>query len=269
MGHERVSSLPRKTQKWVDLIKKMGSMYSDGIPVEVVAAQTLQNVRRQYENLSRDDTVISRDDTVKTVFTFLVVFSRACRFDDPIGELKATGVPFPDEPTLLSIVKALRQQMPMREAASEYGQLALAAAADALGQWYKDNATTQLPLFKPTIDFLESWRRLGTGSGFCELSRLFFGRLTERYLNYFLDRAASATFPSLQQRNQFQHDVRSHVDDVSKHAFETAKITQSFAAGWFNGHARDHIPSEREVEGFLAIAFGKLRDELRREEEGK
>lgn len=262
MGHERVSSLPQKTQKWVDLVKKMGSMYSDGIPVETVAAQTLQNVRCQYENLSRDD-------AVKTVFTFLVVFSRACRFDDPIGELKDTGVPLPDEPTLLSIVKALRQQMPMDEAASEYGQLALAAAADALGQWYKDNSTKQLPLFKPTSDFLESWCRLGTGSGFCELSRLFFGRLTERYLNYFLDRAASATFPSIQQRNQFQHDIKSHVDDVSKHAFETAKITQSFAAGWFNAHARDHVPGEREVEGFLAIAFGKLRDELRREGEGK
>lgn len=262
MGHERVSSLPQKTQKWVDLVKKMGSMYSEGIPVASVAAQTLQNVRRQYESLSRDD-------AVRTVFTFLVAFSRAFRFDDPIGELKATGVPLHDEPTLLSIVKALRQQVPMGEAASEYGQLALAAAADALGQWYKDNATTQLPLFKPTSDFLESWRRLGTGSGFCELSRLFFGRLTERYLNYFLDRVASATSPSIQQRNQFQHDVKSHVDDVSKHAFETAKITQSFAAGWFNAHARDHVPGEREVEGFLAIAFGKLRDELRRGEEGK
>jgi len=237
-------------------------MYSDGIPAAVIAAQTLHNVRHQYENLSRDD-------TVKAVFNFLVVFSRACRFDDPIGELKDASVSLPDKPSLLSIVKALRQQIPMDEAASEYGELALAAAADALGQWYKDNTTKQLPLFKPRSDFLQSWHRLGTGSGFCELSRLFFGRLTERYLNYFLDRAASATFPSIQQRNQFQDDMKSHIDDVSKHAFETAKITQSFAAGWFNAHARDYVPGEREVEGFLAIAFGKLRDELRREEEGK
>jgi len=262
MGHERVSSLPQKTQKWIDLVKKMGAMYSDDIPVAIVAAQTLQNIRRQYESLSRDD-------AVKAVFAFLVAFSRAFRFDDPSGELKATGVHLPDKPTLLSIVKALRQQLPMAEAASEYGQLAFAAAADAFGQWYKDNATKQLPLFRPTSGFIDSWRHLGTGSGFCELSRLFFGRLTERYLNYFLDRAASATLPSLKQRNQFQHDFKSHINDVSKHAFETAQITQSFAAGWFNAHARDHLPGEREVEGFLAIAFGKLRDELRREEERK
>jgi hypothetical protein len=47
------------------------------------------------------------------------------------------------------------------------------------------------------------------------------------------------------------------------------QITQSFAAGWFNAHARDKLPDNKEVEGFLAIAFGKLRDELRREGESK
>jgi hypothetical protein len=261
MGHERVSSLPRKSQKWVELVKKMGSMYSDDISVGAIAAQTLQNLRRQYEGLSRDE-------AVKTIFNFLVIFSRASRFDDPVRELRDSGVPFPDEPTLLSIVKVLRDHLPADDATSEYGQLAFAAAADALGQWYKDNATKQLPLFRPTSEFLESWNRLGSGSGFCELARLFFGRLTERYLNYFLDRAASASFPSIQQRNRFHQEIRSHVDEVSKHAFETAKITQSFAAGWFNAHAQDHVPGEREVEGFLALAFGKLRDELRREEEG-
>ncbi len=263
MGHERVSSLPQKSQKWIDLVKNMSSMYPDGFPVAIVAAQTLHNVRLQYESLSRDE-------AIKTVFAFLVSFSRACRVEDPIVELKATGVSLPDDPTLLSLVKALRQQVPVEEATSEYGQLALAAAADALGQWQKDNIPRQLLLFQTKINFFESWRRLGTGSGFCELSRLFFGRLTERYLNYFLDRVASATFRSIHQRNQFEHDIKSHVDDVSKHAFETAKITQSFAAGWFNAHALgDHVPGERQIENFLGLAFGKLRDELYREEAGK
>ncbi|MCZ7641337.1 MAG: hypothetical protein M5U12_37945 [Verrucomicrobia bacterium] len=124
-----------------------------------------------------------------------------------------------------------------------------------------------MPLFTPSTEFLDSWRPLGHGSGFCELSRLFFGKLTERYLNYFLERAASVTCPSLEHREQFQDGIRSHVDAVSKQAFETAKITQSFAAGWFNGHARDRVPTEREIEGFLSVAFGKMRDELRREEQ--
>jgi len=261
MGHERVGFLP-KTQRWNDLVKLMGEMYPSEVPIATIATQTLKIVRTRYETLSKDD-------AVKEVFTFLVAFSRACRFDDVKTQLQNSGIRMPDQPTLLSVVKSLRECIPTHEIASEYGQLALGAAADAIGQWHKLHTTSQLSLFQPSVDFFESWRGIGDGAGFCELARLYFGKLTERYLNYFLDRTASAIFPSIQQREQFQQEIRTHVDDVSKHAFETAKITQSFAAGWFNKNTRERVPDSKEIEGFLTIAFGKLRDELRREEEAK
>jgi hypothetical protein len=259
MGHERVGLLP-KTKKWNDLVRQVGSVYTSEFPVASIAATTLQNVRKRYEALFRDD-------TVKEVFAFLVTFSRACRFPNTSNELKNSGIFMSEQPTPLSIIKALHQRVPKHEATSEYGQLALAAAADAIGQWHKQHSTIQMPMFKPSPEFFESWRDLGKGAGFCELARLYFGKLTERYLNYFLDRAASAKLPNIQQRDRLQHDIKKYIDDISKHAFETAKITQSFAAGWFTAHTREGLPDPQEIEGFLAIAFGKLRDELRREEE--
>lgn len=126
-----------------------------------------------------------------------------------------------------------------------------------------------MALFQPKSDFLESWRDVGGGSGFCELSRLYFGKLTERYLNYFLDRASTATFATINERERFRRDISSSLDEVSKHAFETAKITQSFAAGWFTKNTRDGLPDSKQIEGFLSIAFGKLREELRREGNAK
>jgi len=261
MGHERVGFLP-KTRRWNDLVKQMGEMYPSDIPIATIATQTLRIVRKRYETLSNDE-------VVKEVFTFLVAFSRACRFKDAQIQLQNSGIRMPEQPTLLSVVKALRECVPTHEAASEYGQLAIAAAADAIGQWHQFHTASQLSLFQPSANFFESLRKVGDGSGFCELARLYFGKLTERYLNYFLDRAASATFPSIKQREQFQQDIQAHIDDVSKHAFETAKITQSFAAGWFNKNTREKVPDSKEIEGFLAVAFGKLRDELRREEEAQ
>jgi len=258
MGHERVGFLPR-TKKWVDVVMGMRSVYSDNVPVSDVAAQTLQNVRKQYETLFQDEGVVS-------IFAFLVAFSRACRYRNPQDELKASGINVPDKPNLLSIVKALKHKVPINEVTSEYGQLAIAAAADAIGYWSIQNTTKQLPLFEPSNEYFESWRELGKGSGFCELTRMFFGRLTERYLNYFLDRAASSAFSNISQYEQFHKNIHNHLDDVSKHAFETAKITQSFAAGWFNSHTQDKVPNLKEIEGFLAIAVGKLREERRREE---
>lgn len=261
MGHERVGFLP-KTKKWTNLVSYMSSEYSSDKTIALVSTQTLKNVRKQYENLSRDD-------VIKKIFSFLVIFSRACRFENPSEELLLRDIQFPENPTLLSIIKILKEQIPSKTLFTEYGQIALAAAADAIGQWYKQNTSSQLILFKQSNEFYENWRKLGTGSGFCELARLFFGRLTERYLSYFLDRAASATFSNIYQRERFQQDLKTHIDDISKHAFETAMITQSFAAGWFNAHTQEKFPDDREIVGFLSVAFGKLRDELRREDESK
>lgn len=261
MGHERVGILP-KTKPWNALLGQMVDLNSSESQVSSIASQTLKNVRHRYETLFRDPVVID-------IFIFLVAFSRACRFHDTQTQLKKSGISLPLYPSLLSVVKALRESVSFHDANSEYGQLALAAAADAIGQWHKQHVTKQLHLFQSSPDFFESWRTLGHGAGFCELARLFFGRLTERYLKYFLDRAASATFQSIQQREHFQREIRFHLDAVSTHAFESAKITQSFAAGWYERHTREGIPDLKEVEGFLTVAFGKLRDEIRREEEAK
>jgi hypothetical protein len=120
-------------------------------------------------------------------------------------------------------------------------------------------------LFGSSDEAVNVWKKAANGAGFCELSRLFFAKFTERYLNYFLEREASAALPTIEDRERFREQLRQHVDQISQHAFETAKITQSFAAGWYNRHARRGRPSQREVERFLSIAFGKIREELLRE----
>ena len=64
----------------------------------------------------------------------------------------------------------------------------------------------------------------------------------------------------------FRQQLQKHLGDVSKHSFETAKITQSFAAGWFNKNAAKDQPSIAQLRHFLSYAFEKLREDLRRED---
>ena len=52
---------------------------------------------------------------------------------------------------------------------------------------------------------------------------------------------------------------------ITEHAFEISKIMQSYAAGWFNKHALDIVPSQDSVTDFLRMSFGKVREELRLE----
>ena len=74
----------------------------------------------------------------------------------------------------------------------------------------------------------------------------------------------TVVFP-LGPSERFAAELRSHVNAISHHAFETSKIAQSFAAGWYNNHIKNKTPSDREIQAFLSTAFGKIREELQRE----
>ncbi len=257
MGHERIPALP-KTQKWRDVVQQIASIYTSETEVADIAKQTIQIVRSRLRQ-------ITRDDGVKAAFQFLVNLSVASRSENPQEYLLDIGIELPNSPTPLSFAKAVKAWMAPKINSLEYGRIAQGAATDAISIWYNQNKTTQGRLFESLDDPFEVWRKAGNGAGFCELSRLFFARFTERYLSYFLEREASAVLEGIHERNEFRRQLEEHVEEISQHAFETAKITQSFAAGWFNKHAREGIPDEKAIEGFLSIAFGKIRDELLRE----
>lgn len=151
------------------------------------------------------------------------------------------------------------------EGAPEYAAIAASAASDALAEWYDRARPREESLFESLRTPYETWRQLSSAAGFCELARLFFARSTERYLNYFLERSASEVAPGLAARERFRESLHRHVAETSLHAFETAKITQSFAAGWFNKHARQATPDREAVKRFVSFAFDKMREALAHE----
>ena len=255
MGHVRTGVLP-KTQQWQDIVQQLAGSHVSETEVADIAQQTIQNVRSQFRHIMRDNGVLG-------AFQFLVNLAVASREENPQTWLLNIGIELPDNPTPLSFAKAVNAWIEPQRDSFEYSEIAQRAAGDAISSWYRENQPTTRSLSKSLEDPFEVWRKAGNGAGFCQLSRLFFAKFTQRYLAYFLDREASAAL------GDFGQQLERHVDTISLHAFETAKITQSFAAGWFNEHATEGIPSEEEVKGFLAFALEKMRDELQREGDKK
>ncbi len=198
---------------------------------------------------------IQRDSGVQAVFQFLVTLSSG-RIQEFIPE---TGPATP-----FALANALHGWLDSKRESLEYAQIAEGATNDAITAFYRDH-NQQTELFSEGSNDSAVWRQAASGAGFCELARLFFAKFTARYLNYFLEREASVACSTIAQRDRFEERLTEQIDGVSRHAFETAKITQSFAAGWYNRHAAHRPPSDAEVEGFLSVAFGKIREELRRE----
>ena len=257
MGHIRTGVLP-KTQKWRDIVQQIAGMHVSETEVADIAQQTIQKVRSRFRHIMRDNGVLA-------AFQFLVSLAVASREENPQAWLLDIGIELPDSPTLLSFGKAVSAYVEPKRDSLEYGEIAQQAAGDAIFEWHRENQPTMVLLFKSLEDPFEVWRKAGDGAGFCGLSRLFFAKFTQRYLEYFLEREAPAALGYISDRIKFGQQLEEHVDAISLHAFEASKISQSFAAGWFNRYAKEGTPNEKEIKRFLSIAFGKMRDELQQE----
>ncbi len=255
MGHERIGILPRR-RRWSKVVEGMAAAALSREETEVLAAKVLKNVSSRFLN-------IASDSGVQAAFGFLIGLVA------PLGIRgeKSGCVPEVDldnDPSPLQLVADLQRWVDGSRQSQEYSSLAVAAASDAIAIWTKQTQAKP-SLFRDRDTASEIWNRASSGGGFSEVTRLFLAKFTERYLNYFLEREASAALRSLGERNSFSAHVRDHVQNVSLHAFETAKIAQSFAAGWFNRHVKNQIPRDTEIKGFLGLCFSKLHEELVRE----
>jgi len=257
MGHERIGTLP-KMRRWRDLVEALGEPSFSHEDTGKIASQTLQNVSNQYRR-------VMFDNGVKAAFRFLIAISVSSRRNDPKKWLAESGIRVDGDPTPLALTKAAHTFIRAHQESPEYARIAQFAAGDAIVHWHRSQSPPQATLFDLPDDPFDIWKKASNGSGFCELSRLFFAKYTERYLNYFLEREASASIASIKQRDEFMHSLDEFMDEISRHAFETSKITQSFAAGWYNKNVDNDIPSDQKVDGFLRLAFEKIREELYRE----
>lgn len=260
MGHERLGLLP-KTKPWRDIVDAVTTSADEPRLVAQIAKSVLERVQDRFLRLAHDE-------ANTRAFEFLIHLSIAARKTDPKGYLVDAGLRTTDDPTPLELTGAALNWIGATSDA-EHNNLAASALIDTIGKWYRNNAEVQHDLFKSRNNFAATWHRSGDGRGFCELAREFFSNYTERYLKYFLDREVTAALPNLKSRENFERNLSAHVEDISQHAFETARITQSFSAGWFNKFAREGIPSDREISYFLSRAFGKLASELTEEAGGQ
>jgi len=255
MGHERIGFLPR-TKRWREVVASINDVPTGNESTTAkIADNTLTNVQSRFRRLHADE-------GIQAAFGYLIALAST---HIPISSgLASPDIELTDNTSPVRIASQLNEWVNLHSSSREYAELACRAASDTIVEWTKSHSA-QGQLFDESTSASSIWAQAANGAGFCEVSRLFFANLTNRYLRYFLEREASTQISSIEDREKFNDNLKTHVKSVSKHAFETSKITQSFAAGWFNKHAHDKRPSDSEIKSFLAIAFGKLHEEIQRE----
>ncbi|SEM57446.1 hypothetical protein SAMN05216436_105219 [bacterium A37T11] len=258
MGHERIGNLP-KTERWRGIVKSISNYSEANDTIVDIAAQTTKNVRKRFHYIDNDGSVFA-------AFKFIITLSHFAKSNNAFEKLEEKGIQLPRDFNLYDLAFCIQNYVIENAGSKEYSSLATQSIIETVGDWAKAHETNQSSLFDSNHNSLGVWQKAANGTGFCELSRLFFSKFTERYLKYFLEREAAANIDNLFDRTQFNKNLENHVDRISKHAFETSKITQSFAAAWFNKHAKEKLPTDKRIQGFLSFAFQKISSELIREE---
>jgi len=258
MGHKRYNYLP-KTKPWNELVKEMDAFPSGDGDVVQIANQTLKNVKNQFDKLENDPSVFA-------TFEYLLELSKAFQKENPYGYLKEKGIFKENEFSVIKLGRWLKKYKCGEAESKEYQTLAQQAGIDALNKWYKDNVDAGVTLFSRGVDNEFVFSKIGKAGKFSDLTRYYFASFTERYLKYFLERNASSTITNINERERFNRSIERHIKDISLHALETTKITESFIAGWHNKFEKDSFPSKREIKKFLSFSFQKMKGELLREE---
>lgn len=258
MGHKRLGYLP-KTKAWRLIVEQLGGYSLGTVDAASIAMNTLKRIQYRYSGLKDDP-------SINSAFEYLVHVSLAFQKENPAKYLRENNILESDDLSLIKIARGALTYKSDKVESYEYQTFARQAAIDAINNWYGDNIERDRSLFHDGVNPEAVFYKANNGGGFSELSRLYFSKLTERYLKYFLDREASTRISNLNQRNKFAGEIEKRINDISVHAFETSKITQSFAAGWFNRNVKNDVPQTKEIKYFLRTAFGKMKSELLREE---
>lgn len=258
MGHERVGYLP-KSKRWHSIVEGIGNFSKKAGNIADISANTIKNVRSRFKAIEIDGGVLA-------AFKYLTLLSISSRQKNSSEFLSQHDISLSNNFNLFDLSQSIKKFISKEQESKEYSAVAIQSIIDTVCEWSQKNQLQQTLIFDSNNNSFQTWRNAADGSGFSELSRIFFSKFTERYLKYFLEREASSSLKSLHDRQQFSSKLEEHVQDISKHAFETSKIIQSLSAGWFNKRAATKTPTEQEIRGFVSFAFQKINSELLREE---
>lgn len=254
MGHLRLPEPPH-TRHWHQVV----AFLEGGAAAPQLAHATLLAVEQGLQHAARDKGLVES-------LRLLMRLPLAARSADFVTGLRDCGLQISDQPGLFEIVGALHAAVDRRLAnnhgRTDLGEMAQMALIETVNTAVGQSSRT---LFGTTTD--EVRRALaehGTVAQFGKVSRDFFARLADRFLQYYLGRelpnhvGVGRRFGSLAQQSRF-------TDALTTHCHEASRIVESFSGEWLSKTHWERGTVERDdAARFTHVAVGKLLKEFKR-----
>lgn len=254
MGHIRLGRLP-KSQSWQAMVALLAAPRVDP---GVVAAATSRAAGQRLDALADDA-------SLAYCFWLLTRLASAARrpdFGDALGDL---GLAVRPSDSVIGFVAQVndrvRDEVERHPESGPFGELASLSLRRALTETV---GTEGRSLFGSSAEDLErAFRRHATPDSFGIVAHRFFGDFLARTLRFYVDKelalhlGAGGGLADIARGESF-------IEDLDRHARQSARIVERFASDWFSKHdweAGGAIGRD-EAQGFVAVALAKLRGEL-------
>ena len=259
MGHIRVGRLP-KTKGWKQVISLFDSV--DSTSSEIAAATA--RAAKEFFAKKRTDPGLVFSYWIATQITV------SARSDDFVARLKEIGLDISKVENSLDFLSTVasftRAQTKLRGATfplSDFAQLSLREVlTESIGQQSES-------LFGTTREDIKlACRKYSTPQQFSRLARLYFTKVLNRTLQFFITKeslnrvGAGRKFEDISHLSEFDRTLESY-------CYQSAKIVEEFAKGWYSKRNWEGEISEHDAKGFVAVAIDKLRAEIAREDQPK
>jgi hypothetical protein len=255
MGHIRMGRLP-KTRRWSQVVQLLDSPRSSSSAVAAAVAKAAEDFF--YEKKT--------DPALTYSYWLLTQITYRSRKDDYIGELKAIGLDISDVSNVFDFLDRIanftRSQTKARKATfpiSEFARLSFRELlTETVGQYGQS-------LFGSTLeDVKHAFRLYSSPNQFSKLARMYFAKVFKRSLQFFISKESpnkigeSRKFGDISSLSNFDAALETY-------CYQSAKIVEDFAEGWYSKRNWQGEISEQDAGGFVAVAVDKLRAEIARE----
>lgn len=254
----RLGTLP-KTRPWKDVI---GILESDPNDIATLTKATIHATKQELESLKNEPS-ISYSFWLLTRITW---FARQQNF---VSSMEQIGVDLVGSSSALSFISAVsdhnRKQFVSYQGSTVFREIANLALKQALSNTV---AVTTPSLFGSTIDDIQAaCKKYSSKKQFGILSRHFFSSFFTRSLHYFIDKELSNHIGPGKRLATIE-DGRAFSDALTVYAWQTSKIIEDFAAGWYS---KQNWKTEGEItlqdaHKFVTFALRKFQMELNRED---
>lgn len=256
MGHIRVGRLP-KIRGWKQVVFLLDSHESSASEIATATAKAA----KQFFSQNKTDSVLVFSYWLATQITY------RARFESFEEELEKIGLDIRDVETpldfLAKVANFARAESKSRGATfplSEFAQLSLREVLTETIGWQSQT------LFGQTRDDIRiACRRYSSPQQFSKLARLYFSKVLNRTLQFFLGKETANKVGSSRKFRDIS-DLSSFEAAIESYCYQSARIIQDFAEGWYSKRNWQGGISEMDAKGFVAVAIEKLADEIAHED---